>query len=149
EEVIAGIGRLDVEVELQHQSGGEEDRVIQERLGDHQCRTEYRTTRIELEQHLHQVQVPDSPGRPDLQLLGTVDRGQRAFGVRDVVLDLVDRFLGLLLVAVHDLPARALRQVAPYVDDHQGEHRTDQVGDPPAGADRQVVEHPQGDRRAD
>ena len=51
----------------------------------------------------------------------------------------------VLLVAVHDLPARALRQVPAEHQDEQPEHRADQKAQPPAQA---RVEHIEQDQRA-
>ena len=144
-EVVGGVGGLDVEEELQDQAVGEEDRVVQERLGDHQGRAEHRPGRVMLEQGAEQGQVADPLGRPDLQFPARVDRRERALGLGHVVLDLGDGGFGFFLVAVHDLPAGAFRQVPPDVDDDQGQYRADHVGDPPASARGQVVQRGQGD----
>jgi len=50
---------------------------------------------------------------------------------------------------VHDLPARGLREVTPYEDDDEREHRAHEVGDPPAPSRLDVVERPQRDDRAE
>ena len=139
----------DVEEELQDQPVGEEDRVVQERLRDHQRRAVDGPARVVLEQRLQQGQVADLLGRPDLQFPARVHRRELALGLADVLLDLGDGRLGFFLPAVHDLPAGAFRQVAPDEDDDQREHRADQVGDPPAERGRDVVQGNQGDDGAE
>ncbi len=148
-EVVGGVGGLDMEEELEDQAVGEEDRVVQERLRDHQRGAQHGARWVVPEEHPQQGQVADLVGRPDLDLPAGVHRRQLSLGRRDIVLDLADRPLGRLLPAVHDLPARALRQVAPHEDDDQREHRADQEGDPPAPDRRDVVERHKRDDRAE
>lgn len=50
---------------------------------------------------------------------------------------------------MHDLPARALRQVPPDINDHQREYRADDEGEPPALVGREVVQQVQRDQGAD
>jgi hypothetical protein len=64
------------------------------------------------------------------------------------LLDLGDGGLGVLLPPVHDLPARAFGQVAPHVDDDQGEHRADQAGEPSTQLGGDVVQEVQRDQGA-
>jgi hypothetical protein len=138
-----------VEEELQDQPVGEEDRVVQERLRDHQRRAVDGPARVVLEQRLQQGQVADLLGRPDLQFPARVHRRELALGLADVLLDLGDGPLGFFLPAVHDLPAGAFRQVAPDEDDDERERRADQIGDPPAERGRDVVQGNQGDDGAE
>ena len=139
-EVVGGVRCRDLVEVQQHEPVREEDRVVQERLRDHQRGAEDRTARVVAEEHPQQGQVTDLVGRPDLDLPARVHWRQVARRRRDIVLDLADRPFGCLLPAVHDLPARALRQVAPDEDDHQREHRADQERDPPAPHGGDVVE---------
>ena len=143
-EVVGGVLGRDVEEVQQDQPVGEEDRVVQERLRDHQRPAVDRPARVVLEQRSQQGQVADLLGRADQDLPAAVHRRDLALGRRDVILDLCDRCLGGLGTAVHDLPAGALRQVPPDEDDDQREHRADQVGDPPAEGGRDVVQGVQG-----
>src|SRR5579863_4423303 len=94
---------------------------------------------------MQQRDVPDALARPNLDRLLIWDRLELlARAGLDLPLDLGDALLRLPLVSVHDLPAGALRQVAPYEDDHQAQHRTQQVGDPPPQVRRELVQDPEG-----
>ena len=75
--------------------------------------------------------------------------GQLAAARLHLVLDVGDRLLGLGLVAVHDLPPRALRQVPADEDDHQAQDRTEEERDAPADARLELVEEDEGAQRAD
>jgi hypothetical protein len=61
--------------------------------------------------------------------------------VLDAMLGVEDRYaLGLFGPALHEEPARALRQVAPDAEDGDGERRSEQEAEPPADRDGQRVE---------
>ena len=137
-------------VELaEHQGVGEEDRVVQERLADHERGAQHRPARIVAEKHSGQRQVADLFGGLQFDRLALVDRGQRGTGGLHLVLDVGDRALGGLHAAVHDLPARALRQVPPHQQDHQAQHRADQEGESPAQAQVDRLEEDERAERAE
>jgi hypothetical protein len=137
-------------VELrQHQGVGEEDRVVQERLGDHQRGAQRGPGPVLREQDPDHGEVAGPLHRPHLQDLVVTDRGQCPAGRLHLVLDAHDRGLGLGGPAVHELPARALRQVAPDEQDHHRQHRPQQEAEPPAHARRQHVQQEQRAQRAD
>ena len=134
-------------VELgEHQGVGEEDRVVQERLGDHQRGAEDRPLGVPAECHAQQRQV----SVPFLRL----DDDGGAFGDRLEVLPVPHRdfldaphlLLGLFYAAVGDEPPRAFRQVAPHEDDDDGQSRPDQERHPPAFGRPQRVEQQEGRR---
>ncbi len=127
-------GGLVVEV-LQHERVGEEDRVVEEALRDHQRRAEHRACGIHLEEDVDQL--PRGQPLPGLQPHAVplhVEVGQLLALGADLLLDAGDDLLGLVELAVGDHPPRALRDVPPQVDDAQTEDRAEEEGDPPADA---------------
>ena len=143
-------GRRRDAVELaQHQRVGEEDRVVEERLGDHQRRAEHRAGRVVAEEHPGERQIADLRGGLQVQRLALVDLRQGDPGLLDLVLDVGDRLLGLALAAVHHLPPGALRKVAAHEQDDEAEHRADEEGNAPAHREAQDVEEDQAAERAE
>ena len=138
------LGRDPVEL-AQHQRGGEEDRVVEERLRDHHRGAEDRSCRVLAEEHAQQGQVAVVLPGLDVDGLALVDGRQLPAGLLlDLVLHEGDRLLGLVGAAVHDLPPRALRQVPPDEDDHDAENRADREADPPGDARFELVEQDEG-----
>ena len=136
-----------VEVD-QHQGVGEEDRVVQERLGDHQRRAEDRPPREPVEHQPQERQVAVPRLRHDLDRLRLIDRREFLPGLADLLLDLGHHLVGLVLAAVRDQPARALGQHPAHDDDEDGQHRAQQERQPPAHVGGEVVEEDVGDQRA-
>ncbi len=103
------------------------------------------------EHELADAQDGDRPLRDDLDGLALVHRRQLHTLPADGLLDAVDRRLGLLGVPVSQLPAGALGDVAPDVDDDQAEDGPDEEADAPAPEDRHEVrvQQHQSTQRAD
>ena len=75
--------------------------------------------------------------------------GRVIAGGLHLVLDVGDRALRGVHPAVHDLPARAFRQVPPHQQDHQPQDRADQEGQPPAQAEVDGLEEDERAQRAE
>ena len=132
----------------EHERIGEEDRVVQERLGDHQCGTEDRAFRVFVEHQPQQRQIP-------VILLGDQDDGVTLIDLREnlpiLLSDLLDvphRLKRFCFAAMSDEPAGAFRKVAPHQHDHGCERRADEEGHAPARVYRQRVEEHEGRERA-
>ncbi len=129
----------------------ERDCVVEERLADEQREPEHRAVRV-----LLQRRAPDRAER-DLLALTHGDRlarlvAQRLPGLRlDRLLDVADDPLRLLVAAVDEQPARALRHVAADEQDHEAEHDADAEREPPAevGREHVRVEEEQRGKRAE
>ncbi len=129
----------------------EGDAVVEEGLADEQRQAQDGAARV-----LAERRVGDLGERRLLALAhrdALVGLGQLLAGLLgDPLLDVVDDPLGLLLAAVDEQPARALRDVAPHQQDGQAEDRADPEGDPPAdvgGQQRGVEEDDRGHRAED
>ena len=121
-------------VELREDQGiGEEDRVVEEGLRDHQRQAEDRPPGIGLHHRPRdQAEADVVAGLDRDRPLG---RREGLAGPLELGLDLLDDLAGLLLVAVRDEPAGALRDVVPVEDDDQAEQGADGEADPPADVD--------------
>ena len=98
DEVVGGVGGGDVVDLREHQRVGEEDGVVEERLGDHQGGPEDGPPRVVDEQRSSQGHEADVVGRGDLDGLGLVDVTRGAAAVLGVLFDFVRRrFRPLLL----------------------------------------------------
>ena len=132
----------------EHQRVREEDRVVQERLRDHQRRAQDRPLGVLAECHAQQRQVSvallghDGDGgalRNRFEMLPVPERG---------FLDAADGLLGLLHATVGDEPAWAFREIAPDEDDHERQGRADQEANAPSFARSQRAEQQERRERA-
>ena len=125
----------------QHQRKGEEDRVVEERLRDHQHEADQRALAIKREQgvrHFAQRGViahPQSDLRPRMPArILQLPCGR--------TLDVIDDFVRLIGPAVDHQPARAFRNPHPHHEHDEAETSAGEIGQPPAeiGADQQRIE---------
>ena len=98
DEIVGGVGGRDVVDLGEHQGVGEEDGVVEERLGDHEGGPENGPPRVVDEERPGQGHEADVAGGGDLDCLGLIDLTEVAAAVHGVLLDLVDGLLGLLLL---------------------------------------------------
>ena len=132
DEVVGGVGGRDVVDLGQHQRVGEEDGVVEERLGDHQGGPENGPPRVVDEERSGQGDEADVAGRCDLDGLGLVDLTEAAAAVLGVPSRSRRRPASAsCLPAVHEEPARALGQVLAHEEDDEA-RAPGRTGRPPA-----------------
>ena len=143
-------GLLDAEERGEGVAVGEEERVVEERLPDEQREAQDRAARIEREHGPRDHRQRDRLALPDGDRLGGVGQPLTSL-VGDGLLDVGDDPLGLVLAAVDEQPARALRHVAADQQDPDGQDRAEAEGQPPAplGVDDGRVQERDGQQRAD
>src|SRR5581483_6423654 len=108
----------------------ERDAVVEERLADEEREAQERALRVELERRVRDRPERDHLPLPDLDLVVHLLEPLPRLAL-DGLLDVADDLLGLLLAAVDEEPAGALRHVAPNDHDRQAEERTEPERDSP------------------
>ena len=148
DEVVGRVLHGDVVDLGQDQRVGEDDGVVEKRLGDHQTGPQQRTAGITGEQRPGQSDESDVGGRRYLDGLGLVDLIEFPAQGLGGFFDLGHRRRGLLLPTVAQQPAGALggfwrtkRMTTPR-------GRTEQEGHPPRIGRREMVDHQHGQHRA-
>jgi hypothetical protein len=128
----------------------ERDRVVEERLAHEEGEPEHRTPRVALEGHPGDLAERDRLALAHHDLLSR--RRWLLPGLRaHLGLDLVDDPLRLLLAAVDEQPARALRHVAAHQQDGEPDHGAGCEGEAPpyVGCEQGGVEQEHRGDRAD
>ena len=163
QDVQADARRLDAVEAGQHQRVGEEDRVVEERLRDHQREDQHAAPRIATQQHVRHLAERRQPRRR-MGARARRHRGERQPLAPHACLDVGDDALGLVDPAAREQPARALRHFAAHpqdgerqggaeqeadapalmrpeharIEQHEAQQRTDRGADPEAAVDREV-----------
>ncbi len=129
----------------------EGDGVVEERLADEEGEAEDRAARVAAEDGLGDQAEPDALALVDGDLTGR-RRQLLALLLLDLPFDGGDERVGLLPLAVDELPAWALRHVPPDQQDDQAEDDAQGEAEPPAevlGEDVGVQHHDGQQRAAD
>ena len=138
-------------VELaQYQRVGEEDRIVEKRLRDHQGKAHQRALPIAMEQRMRDLYERRMTAR--VQFDGWPNlAGSDAAPRRRRTLDVRDDYFSPVGIAVNHQPSRALRNPEPHDEDHQSESRAGQIGQPPSeiGAHHLRIQQDDSAHRAD
>ena len=119
----------------QHHPVGEEDRVEQERLAQHQDEHQRAALAVRHEHRMQHHADPEHASGVDRH--GLVAVGQVVAEMLDPPLDRGGRASGVALEAMRDEPARALGHETPQPDHRQAEQPADREADAPADPLRQ------------